>query len=315
MKPLALRPWASSFVGDTARISRLTRVMESKLRCRDRVVDLARAVVMGVLNVTPDSFSDGGRWIDREAAVRHALRMAADGAGIIDVGGESTRPGAEPVPEEEELRRVLPVVEALAGKLSVPISIDTRKAAVAERAVEAGATIVNDESGEDGNGGMDRVVAESGAGVIVMHTRGEPRTMRSLAAYADLVSDVKEWLADRAERLQSLGARGDSIVVDPGLGFAKSADQSLELLRRIDELAALGYPVLAGTSRKSFIGRALDLDVHDRVEATGATVAWAVTHGVQIVRVHDVAPMVRMVRMTEAIARPANRATLEHPTA
>lgn len=274
-----------------------------KLRCRDRVLDLDHAVVMGVLNVTPDSFSDGGRWIDRDAAVEHGLQMLADGAGIVDVGGESTRPDAAPVSEAEELARVLPVIEPLASDHSVPISIDTRKAAVARRALEAGAVIVNDETGESHDDAMDRVVVESGAGIIVMHTRGDPRSMRSLAAYPNLVADVKSWLAGRARELEAAGVPADAIVLDPGFGFAKSAAHSLELLRRMDEIADLGYPLLAGTSRKSFIGAALGLDVDDRLEGTAATVAWAVGHGARIVRVHDVAAMTSVVHMTEAIAR------------
>ncbi|CAN5739908.1 dihydropteroate synthase [soil metagenome] len=274
-----------------------------KLRCRDRLLDLDRAVVMGILNVTPDSFSDGGRWTDRDAAVQRGLQMVADGAGIVDVGGESTRPDATPVPEVEELARVLPVIETLAAEISAPISIDTRKAAVARRALEAGAVIVNDESGASRHGAMDRVVVESGAGVIVMHTRGDPRTMRSLTDYSDLVANVRSWLARRAGELERAGVPPDAIVLDPGFGFAKSAAQSLELLKRMDKIADLGYPLLAGTSRKSFIGAALGVEVEDRLEGTAATVAWAVAHGARIVRVHDVAAMARVVRMSEAIAR------------
>jgi dihydropteroate synthase len=255
---------------------------------------------MGVLNVTPDSFFDGGRWIDPSAAVAHAHDMIAQGAAIIDVGGESTRPGAEPVNETEELSRVLPVLEALEPTDAL-VSIDTRKPAVAERALGAGASIINDTSGEASVRAMDQLAAESGAGIIVMHSRGTPASMRSLTDYGDVVADVRAFLAGRAAELESAGVRRVSICLDPGLGFAKTAQQSLSLLRRLDELVILGYPVVAATSRKSFIGAALDLAEEDRLEGSIATVVWAVDRGAQIVRVHDVEPVVRAVRMTEAI--------------
>jgi dihydropteroate synthase len=271
-----------------------------RLRCRDRWLSLERVAVMGVLNVTPDSFFDGGRWIDPSAAVAHAHGMIAQGAAIIDVGGESTRPGAEPVDEAEELKRVLPVLEALEPSDAL-VSIDTRKPAVAERALGAGAAIINDTSGEASVRAMDQLAVESGAGIIVMHSRGTPASMRSLTDYGDVVADVRAFLAGRAAELQSAGVGRESICVDPGLGFAKTAQQSLGLLRRLDELVVLGYPVVAGTSRKSFIGAALDLAEEERLEGSIATVVWAVDRGAQIVRVHDVEPVVRAVRMTEAI--------------
>jgi dihydropteroate synthase len=271
-----------------------------RLRCRDRWLSLERVAIMGVLNVTPDSFFDGGRWIDPSAAVAHAHDMIAQGAAIIDVGGESTRPGAEPVTEAEELSRVLPVLEALEPTDAL-VSIDTRKPAVAERALGAGASIINDTSGEASVRAMDQLAAESGAGIIVMHSRGTPASMRSLTDYGDVVADVRAFLAGRAAELESAGVRRVSICLDPGLGFAKTAQQSLSLLRRLDELVILGYPVVAATSRKSFIGAALDLAEEDRLEGSIATVVWAVDRGAQIVRVHDVEPVVRAVRMTEAI--------------
>jgi dihydropteroate synthase len=256
---------------------------------------------MGVLNVTPDSFSDGGLWLDLEAAIDHALEMERDGAGIIDIGGESTRPGADPVAESEELRRVLPVIEALKGRLTVPISIDTRKPLVALRAVEAGAEIVNDTNGEETDWKMAEVAAQAGAGFVFMHTRGTPTTMRSLAHYDDVVAQVRSFLAASAIELERRGVARDSIVLDPGFGFAKNPEQSLVLLRRLDEIVSVGLPVLAGTSRKSFIGAVLDLPEHDRVEGTISTVVTAVEKGARIVRVHDVRPVVRAVRMTEAV--------------
>lgn len=272
-----------------------------KLRLRSGFLPLDRVAVMGVLNVTPDSFSDGGLWLDPDAAIRHGIGMVEQGAAIVDVGGESTRPGAVPVPQEEELRRVIPVVEALSAELDAPVSIDTRKPEVARRAVEAGASIVNDTAGEEADRAMDDVAIDTGAAVVIMHSRGTPSTMRSLTDYEDVVADVSSWLRERAERLEDRGAPHDAVVLDPGFGFAKTPPQNLEILGRIDEFLALGHPLLVGTSRKSFIGAVLDLPEGERVEGTMATVAWAVARGAQIVRVHDVIPAVRTIRMVEAI--------------
>ncbi|MPZ91577.1 MAG: dihydropteroate synthase [Actinobacteria bacterium] len=272
-----------------------------KLRCRDSYLSLDRPIVMGVLNVTPDSFSDGGLWLDSERAVAHGLEMVDQGAAIVDVGGESTRPGAEPVAEADELDRVLPVIEALSRQASAPISIDTRKPRVAELSVEAGATIINDTLGEATDRAMDRVAASTGAAIMVMHSRGTPATMRELTDYDDVVTDVRDFLRLRTEQLNELGVARDAICLDPGYGFAKDPQQSLALLRRLDEIVDLGYPVLVGTSRKSFIGVALDLPGDQRMEGTAATVAWAISKGAHIVRVHDVEPIVRTLRMLEAI--------------
>ena len=271
-----------------------------KLRGRDFILSLDRTAVMGVLNVTPDSFSDGGRWLDPDLAIAHGREMASQGAAIVDVGGESTRPGAAPVPEEEELARVVPVIEALADG-DAPISIDTRKPSVARRAIEAGASIVNDTTGEEFDHEMDAVVATTGAAMVIMHSRGTPATMRSLTDYEDVVCDVASFLRWRAESLVEAGVARESIALDPGFGFAKTPEQNLVLLNRIDEILKLGYPVLVGTSRKSFIGAVLDLPEDQRVEGTAATVAWAVAKGARIVRVHDVEQMTRVVRMAEAI--------------
>lgn len=272
-----------------------------KLRCRDQLISLDRVAIMGVLNVTPDSFSDGGLWLDPDTAIAHALEMVEQGAAIIDVGGESTRPGAQPVGEDEELRRVLPVIEALAAKIEVPISIDTRKETVARRAVEAGASIVNDTLGEEGT--VEQVAIETGAALVVMHSRGTPDTMRSLTDYTDVVDDVAAFLARRAGELEAAGHPSDSIVLDPGFGFAKDPQQNLQLLNNLERITALGYPVLAGTSRKSFLGAILDLPEDQRVEGTAATVVWAVGKGARIVRVHDVEPITRAVKVAEAIVR------------
>lgn len=275
-----------------------------KLRCRHRVLALDRVAVMGVINVTPDSFSDGGLWVDPRSAIAHGVDMVEKGADILDVGGESTRPGATPVSEEEELRRVLPVVDALAREVDVPISIDTRKARVARSAVAAGATVLNETAGEAGDGSVDAVAADSGAALVLMHSRGTPATMGQLTDYADVVGDVAGWLRGRAGRAEEAGVPQECIAVDPGYGFAKDARQSLELLRRLRTIVDLPYPVLVGTSRKSFIGSALGLPTDARLEGTAATVAWAVSQGAAIVRVHDVEPMVRVVRMIEAIMSP-----------
>lgn len=271
-----------------------------KLRCRDRVLPLDRVAIMGVLNVTPDSFSDGGLWLDPDAAVRHGLEMHQAGAAIVDVGGESTRPGASPVSESEELRRVLPVVESLSSAGCL-VSIDTRKASVARAALEAGAAIVNDTSGEETDRSMDELTAATGAAMVVMHSRGSPETMRSLTEYGDVVTDVGDFLLGRAAQLESAGVPSDAIALDPGFGFAKTPEQNLVLLRRLRELTDLPYPVLVGTSRKSFIGRILGVGEGQRLEGTAATVAWAVAYGAKIVRVHDVIELTRVVRMTEAI--------------
>ncbi|MGH2808613.1 MAG: dihydropteroate synthase [Actinomycetota bacterium] len=272
-----------------------------KLQCRDRVLSLDRVAVMGVLNVTPDSFSDGGLWLDPDKAIAHAREMVEQGAAIVDVGGESTRPGAEPVPEEEELRRVLPVIEALADRIDVPISIDTRKESVARAAVEAGATIVNDTLGEEGS--VEQVAIDTGAALVVMHSRGTPATMRSLTDYGDVVADIAAFLRRRAEEIGAKGHPHDAIVLDPGFGFAKTPEQNLLLLNRFEELTALGFPVLAGTSRKSFLGAILDAPENERVEGTIVTVAWAISKGARIVRVHDVAPIAKAVKVAEAIVR------------
>lgn len=256
-----------------------------------------RTLVMGILNVTPDSFSDGGRYLDVEAAVRRAHEMVEEGADIIDVGGESTRPGAVPVPEEEEKARVLPVIAALAASLPVPVSVDTYKAAVARAALAAGAAIVNDVWGLQRDPEMAAAVAASGAAVVVMHNRPAPD-------YAgDLMAEIKAFLRESAARARAAGVPDDRLVVDPGFGFGKTPEHNLEVTARLSELRGLGYPVLLGPSRKSTIGKVLDLPVGERLEGTAAVVALAAAQGADIVRVHDVRAMVRVVRMTDAVAR------------
>jgi dihydropteroate synthase len=273
-----------------------------KLRHRDGILALGRTAIMGVLNVTPDSFSDGGLWFKAEDAVRHALEMVDEGADIIDVGGESTRPGAEAVSLEEELRRVIPVIETVHAEVDVPISIDTRKPEVARRAIDAGAAIVNDTAGEDVSTEMDRAVADTGAGYVIMHSRGAPDTMRALTDYDDdVVTHVRDFLERRVAEARSAGVAADAIAIDPGIGFAKTPVQSLRLLRETAAFVDIGVPVLIGTSRKSFIGAVLDVPEDERLEGTLASIVWSVSRGAAIVRVHDVTPAVRSLRLLEAI--------------
>jgi dihydropteroate synthase len=257
---------------------------------------------MGVLNVTPDSFSDGGRFLEADDAIEHGLAMVEEGADILDVGGESTRPGAEPVEAEEEIRRTARTVEILAGKTDVPVSIDTTKASVARAALDAGAQIVNDVSAGRFDPALLPLVAEGGAALVLMHMQGDPRTMQTNPSYGDVVREVTTFLEERSRMALAAGVARDRILVDPGFGFGKRPEHNLALLSRLGELRGLGYGIVAGTSRKSFIGAALgDLPVTERLEGTAATVALAVVAGASIVRVHDVRAMVRVVRMTEAV--------------
>jgi dihydropteroate synthase len=262
-----------------------------------------RTHVMGILNVTPDSFSDGGAFFDPDAAVAHGRQMAADGADIIDVGGESTRPGSEGVSPDEELRRVLPVVERLAGTLEVPVSIDTRKAEVARQAIRAGARIVNDVSGMTADPGMEGVVADAGVPVVLMHSKGTPKTMQQHPWYRDPIGEISAWLADRVQAARQSGIRPNRIIVDPGLGFGKRVSDNLLILKSLEAFHTLACPVLIGPSRKSFIGRVLDLGEQERIEGTAAAVALGIAHGAHLIRVHDVRTMVRVARMTDAILR------------
>jgi len=249
----------------------------------------ARPAVMGVLNVTPDSFSDGGEYLDAAAAVAHARAMVGEGAALVDVGGESTRPGAAPVGEAEELRRVMPVVEALGRDGTVPISIDTSKAAVARAAIAAGAAFVNDVTALRGDPGMAQVVAASGAEVCLVHMLGEPRTMQDDPRYDDLVSDVKAFLEERLAFAVAEGIPGERVWLDPGIGFGKTLEHNLELLRRLDEIVVLGQPVLVGASRKRFIGTLTGRAERHRVAGTVAANVLAFARGADMFRVHDVA--------------------------
>jgi dihydropteroate synthase len=247
--------------------------------------------IMGVVNVTPDSFSDGGAFLDRDAAVGHGLRLAFEGADLLDIGGESTRPGADPVPEREELDRVVPVIEGIrAENGEVRISIDTSKAAVAAAALDAGAGYVNDVTALRGDPDMAALVAERGADVCLMHMIGTPRTMQSEARYDDVVTDVKAFLAGRIEAATAAGIPLERIEVDPGIGFAKTVDHNLELLYRLRELTELGRPIVLGTSRKTFLGKITGRETAERMPATLATVVMGYERGAEVFRVHDVAP-------------------------
>ena len=269
------------------------------------MVDLPDKSVMGVVNVTPDSFSDGGRFLETDRAVAHGRDLVAAGADIIDIGGESTRPGAEPVALDEELRRVLPVVEALAADGSVPVSIDTSKAAIADAALRAGATIVNDVTAGLGDPDLYGVVAAAGAALVLMHMQGEPRTMQNAPHYDDVTVEVAEWLVRRLEAARAAGVRADALIADPGIGFGKTAAHNLELLARLADLVAdVGVPVLVGASRKSFLARLTGATrADDRDDATLATSVWSFTQGARIVRVHDVAGSARVARLLDVMAR------------
>ncbi len=262
----------------------------------------ARPLVMAILNVTPDSFSDGDLYLDADAAVAQARRMCDDGADILDIGGESTRPGSDAVSAAEEIRRVLPVIEALADAVDVPISIDTQKAEVAAAALDAGAAIVNDVSALRTDAAMAGLCAERGVPVVLMHMQGMPKTMQRNATYADVVADVLAWLAERMDAAVAAGILREKLIVDPGIGFGKTIQHNLELMRRLDALHTLGVPVLVGASRKSTIGAVLGgVPSDERLCGTLATSACAAMSGCHIVRVHDVRPTREVLTMCEAI--------------
>ena len=258
---------------------------------------------MGVLNVTPDSFSDGGCYLDVEQAVAHAKSMVAEGATLIDIGGESSRPGASPVSIDEELARVIPVIRAIVDAVDVLISIDTYKAEVAHQALTAGAHLINDITALRGDTSMASVVAEMEAGLILMHMKGTPRTMQKAPAYDDVVGEVCASLQESIETAETEGVAAERIIIDPGIGFGKTTEHNIALLKRLRAFQSLNKPLLIGTSRKSFIGNVLGLPVTERVEGTAATVCWAITHGADIVRVHDVKANVRAAQMTDALYR------------
>jgi dihydropteroate synthase len=261
-------------------------------------------LVMGVLNVTPDSFSDGGRFADARTAIEHATGMAADGAHIIDVGGESTRPGAQRVAPEEQLRRILPVIDAIRGRIGALVSVDTTRAAVARAAIDHGASLINDISAGTDDPDMLPLAARTGAALILMHMRGQPATMQAAPVYSDVCREVADYLQARRRAAVEAGVSERRILLDPGIGFGKTVDHNLALLAGLRNLAALGPPIVIGTSRKSFIGRLTGEDEPGRrLAGTAATVAWSVANGAAIVRVHDVESMAKVVRVIQAILR------------
>ena len=272
------------------------------LRARGRPIPLnSGALLMGVLNVTPDSFSDGGRYHQPEAAVEHTLAMIEQGADLIDIGAESSRPGSDPVEEEEEIRRLLPVITAVCRQVSIPVSVDTTKAGVARRALDAGAAIVNDISALRFDPLMGQVVAKAGAGLVLMHMQGTPKSMQRDPQYRDVVAEVRQFFIERMKTAEDVGIDPEQILLDPGFGFGKNVTHNLTLLMQLDQLSALGRPMVVGVSRKAFIGQVLDRQVGDRLMGTAVAVVVAVLRGARIVRVHDVGPMRDVVRMVEAI--------------
>ena len=274
------------------------------MNCRGKTLTFGdRTYVMGILNVTPDSFSDGGCYLDVQRAVARTQVMVAEGAALIDIGGESSRPGAAPVPVDEELARILPVIRAVVDSVDVLISVDTYKAEVARQALEAGAHLINDITALRADPQMASVVAKMEAGLILMHIKGTPRTMQKAPHYDDVISEVRTSLQESIQTAEAHGIAPERIIIDPGIGFGKTTEHNLTLLKYLAAFRSLKKPLLIGTSRKSFIGNVLGLPMSDRVEGTVATVCWAIAQGADIVRVHDVKANVRAVLMTDAIYR------------
>jgi dihydropteroate synthase len=259
------------------------------------------ALVMAIVNVTPDSFSDGGKFFDGDKAIAHALKLVSEGADVLDIGGESTRPGATPVDEAEELRRVVPVIEALAANIKIPISIDTMKPGVARAAVAAGASIINDVAANRTENAMWRIAAETGAGYICMHMQGSPQTMQANPSYFDVLQEVAEFFRERLRRLNESGVVFDQVVFDPGIGFGKTFEHNLQLLAGLASFTKLERPLLVGVSRKSFIGKLPGAETNDRLPGSLAGAALAVAAGANIIRTHDAVETVQAVRMAEAI--------------
>lgn len=292
----------------------LRKTFRLKLPSRTLVLG-ERTLVMGVLNVTPDSFSDGGQFLDPASAIEHAIAMESAGADLLDVGGESTRPGSEEVQASEELDRILPVLEGLRGRLKIPVSVDTRRPAVAELALRAGAEIINDVSGLKNDPRIAEVAARERVPLILMHMRGEPRTMQKAGFARDVLLDVTKGLRKSISIALKAGVAKSQIILDPGIGFGKSFAQNYELLEKLPLLAKLGYPLLVGTSRKGFLGATLARDgkpasPEDRIWGTAATVTASIVNGTYIVRVHDVAEMVQVARVADCLVNPRLRIAL-----
>lgn len=273
------------------------------LDCRGYTLDLSRKThIMGILNVTPDSFSDGGEFLNPEEAVEHAMKMRDEGADIIDVGGESTRPGSDPISPQEELERVSPVLQILVDELDIPISIDTYKSEVASEALGIGVHMVNDISGLRFDAGMVAVIKEFNVPVVIMHIKGTPKNMQVNPVYEDLMGEIRDYLQEGAEMALSAGVQRNKIIIDPGMGFGKRIEDNFVILRDLNRLKSLGFPIVVGPSRKSFIGLTLNLPVHERIEGTAASVTAAILNGADIVRVHDVKQMSRVVKIADKIA-------------
>jgi len=272
------------------------------LELGQKTLDLSsRTHLMGVLNVTPDSFSDGGRFLKLEEAVKQGLKLAEEGADIIDIGGESTRPGSEPVTIEEELRRIMPVIEELTKRIQVPISIDTYKSKIAKEVLDSGASMVNDISGLRFDPEMKKVIAEYDVPVVLMHIQGTPRNMQENPKYDNLIEDIKSYLNQSISMAEEAGIGEDKIIIDPGIGFGKTLDDNLKILKNLREFKSLGKPVMIGVSRKSFIGKILDLPTDERLEGSLAALAIAVINGANILRVHDVKESKRVAKLVDAI--------------
>lgn len=277
---------------------------EFVIRCKKGDLNLSkRTHIMGVINVTPDSFSDGGFFFDPDRAVDHALELVDEGADIVDIGGETTRPGSKPITAEAEISRVIPVIERLARKIDVPISIDTYKSLVAERAIEAGAEIINDISALNFDPKMVEIASRHDVPVVLMHIKGTPENMQQNPCYESLISEIIEYLKDSIEMAEKAGIDPHKIIIDPGIGFGKSLDDghNLKIINRLSEFKSLGKPILVGPSRKAFIGKILDADVTQREEGTAAAVSAAVLNGANIVRVHNVGMIKKVVRVIDAI--------------
>lgn len=278
------------------------QIVEYNLECGDKILHLSnRTHIMGILNITPDSFSDGGLYFQQDRAIARAMEMVEEGADIIDIGGESSRPYADAVDEDEEMRRVIPVIEKLFGEISVPISIDTTKAAVAEAAIQAGAQIVNDISALHFDPHMATIVAKYRSGVILMHMKGSPRDMQNNPEYADIIGEIVEYLNQSILMALQAGISQDKIIVDPGIGFGKNWLDNFLIINRLNEFQVLNRPLLIGVSRKSFIGKALGLPEEERIMGTAAAIAASILMGVHIVRVHDVKDMAQVVNIADRI--------------
>ena len=258
---------------------------------------------MGIVNVTPDSFSDGGLYLDPDRAISHGIELASQGADMIDIGGESTKPGSKPLALDEELRRVIPVIEGLSAKVNVPLSIDTHRSAVAERAIEAGAEMINDISGLKFDRRMAHVAATHDVPVVLMHIKGTPEFMQVDVHYNCLLTEIMEYLEQSIEMAEEAGVDPTKIIIDPGIGFGKTAEHNLKIIRHLPELKSLGKPILLGTSRKSFIGKILNADVNQRFEGTLASISAAIMNGANILRVHDLGPTRKAAQIVDAILR------------